>query len=197
MSSPSRPVLRRDMRRRRRELTAAQRKAAARAALGHFRSIAHLRRGMRIAVYLSAGAELDTAPFIELARRRGCHLYAPVVRGDRRMLRFAGLEPPLRTNRFGILEPRFNPRRCIDARRLELVLVPLLAFGPNGERLGSGAGFYDQTFAFLRRRRAWRKPRLIGLAYHWQALPELSSEAWDVPLEAIATDRYALRFTRR
>jgi 5-formyltetrahydrofolate cyclo-ligase len=64
----------------------------------------------------------------------------------------------------------------------------VVAFGAAGERLGSGAGFFDRAFAYLHTRRAWRKPLLIGLAYHWQRVAELPAQPWDVPLAAVITD---------
>lgn len=182
------------MRRRRRALTPAERARAAESALAHFQSLIHLRPGLKLAVYLSVNGEFDTAPLVELARRRGCRIYAPVLPPTGGRLRFVPLEPPLKTNRYGIPEPHFSPEKACDPRALDVVITPLVAFGPNGERLGSGAGYYDQTFAFLRRRRVWRKPRLIGLAYAWQQVEDLESEAWDVPLAAVVTDQGAVRF---
>ncbi len=190
-----RQELRREMRQRRRALSNRERQAAARAVASRLRSLMHLRHNLRVAIYLSAGAELDTAPLLALLRRHGCRIFVPRVRGERETLIFLPLQPPLQTSRFGIPEPRLEPHRRVDPRNLDLVLVPLLAFGPRGERLGSGLGFYDQTFAFLRQRRAWKKPRLVGLAYHWQGVQRLQSEQWDVPLSAVVTDREVVRFT--
>jgi 5-formyltetrahydrofolate cyclo-ligase len=185
------------MRRRRRALTATERETAAKAALTHFRSAFRLREGMKIAIYVSAKGELDTAPLIELTRRRNCCVYVPVVRGARQPLGFMPLAGPMRANRFGIPEPRFDTRRCIDPRALDIVLMPLLAFDLCGERLGSGAGYYDQTFAFLRRHGTWKRPRLIGLAYRWQGVPALEHAPWDVPMDAVVTDAGVLRFAHR
>src|SRR5688500_16214530 len=196
----AREALRREMRRRRRALSPEERRHAALAALRRFKSFVKLRRGMRIAVYLAADAELDTAPFIHHAQQHGCEIYVPVIhRYPRRAnpgktsvaMWFLPLQGPLRRNRYGIPEPLHDAQRRIDPRWLDIVLTPLVAFGPHGERLGSGAGFYDQTFSFLRRRHAWKKPRLIGLGYCWQARDGLANEAWDVPLSAIVTDRDA------
>jgi 5-formyltetrahydrofolate cyclo-ligase len=167
---------------------------------------------MRLAVYLAADGEVETQSIIDFARQRGCQLFAPVMRRyhpqkgpqrdplpdpqrgrhrdrDPATLWFVRLEPPLRSNRFGIVEPQLRPRHRIDPRWLDRVLVPLVAFGPRGERLGTGAGFYDRAFSFLLRRECWKKPKLIGLAYHWQALAALTLEPWDVPLSAVVTDR--------
>jgi 5-formyltetrahydrofolate cyclo-ligase len=69
------------------------------------------------------------------------------------------------------------------------VLTPLVAFDAAGHRIGMGGGFYDRTFAFLRTRRAWRKPVLLGLAYEFQRSHNLAPGPFDVPLDGIASDR--------
>ena len=127
-------------------------------------------------------------------RRRNCRLYVPVVRGARATMHFVPLEGPLRRNRFGIPEPRFDARHVIDPRTLDMVLMPLVAFDFSGERLGSGAGYYDRAFAFARAR---RRPRLIGLAYRWQGVESLERAPWDVPMHAVVTDAGVLRFAHR
>ena len=75
-----------------------------------------------------------------------------------------------------------RPRTAIDPRWLDLVLVPLVGFDARGHRLGMGAGLYDRHFAFLRHRRAWRRPRLLGLAFEAQKVARLAEAAHDVPL---------------
>jgi 5-formyltetrahydrofolate cyclo-ligase len=72
---------------------------------------------------------------------------------------------------------------------LDLVLVPLVGFDARGNRLGMGGGFYDRHFSFLRNRRAWRRPLLIGIAFDVQRVPQLRDSAHDVPLWGIVTER--------
>lgn len=144
---------------------------------------------MRVGIYLAVNGELDTAPTIALARRLGCHLFVPLVRSHRAgAMWFVPLSASLRDSRFGIPEPRIGRHARVSARWLDLVLVPLVAFGSSGERLGSGAGFFDRAFAYLHTRRAWRKPLLVGLAYEWQRVEHLAAQPWDVPLAAVVTD---------
>lgn len=155
-----------------------------------------LREGARVGVYLSVRGELDTHPIIDLAQRHGCQLFVPLI--DRRRagdLWFAPLTSPLRGNRIGIPEPQ-EVSEPITGRWLDLVFVPLVAFGPQGARLGAGAGYYDRGFAYLLQRRTWFKPRLIGLAYDWQFAAGLRAQAWDVPLAAVVTDRKVHIFRR-
>ena len=177
------------MRRRRRALSAAERRQAALAVSNRLNCARLLRPGMRVGVYLAVQGELDTAPIIALARHHGCHVFVPLVRSHRAgAMWFVPLSASLRDSRFGTPEPRSGRHARVPARWLDLVLVPVVAFGRSGERLGSGAGFFDRAFAYLHARRAWRKPRLVGLAYHWQRVDNLPAQPWDVPLAAIVTD---------
>ena len=77
-----------------------------------------------------------------------------------------------------------------DAPPLDVVLVPVVGYDRRGNRLGMGAGFYDRA---LRRRldarRAWRRPRLVGVAFACQELPGIAASPWDVPLDLIVTEQ--------
>ncbi len=151
-----------------------------------------LRNSRRIAIYLPADNEIDTSAIIERAWALNKQIYLPVLApcGPNRLW-FARYESatPLVQNRFGIAEPGSVHRRRIFSHTLDLVLTPLVGFDAQGNRLGMGGGFYDRSFSFLLRRRHWRKPRLVGLAYDFQQLPQLPAQQWDVPLSAVVTDK--------
>lgn len=150
------------------------------------------RNARRIAVYLPADGEMDTAPLIARARAMGKTLYLPVLlpHGDSRLW-FARYEAdePLVDNRFGIPEPARATRTRVSPLALDLVLTPLVAFDPHGHRLGMGGGFYDRSFAYLLRHARWLRPRLIGLAHDFQCRPRLPHRPWDVPLHAVVTEQ--------
>jgi 5-formyltetrahydrofolate cyclo-ligase len=150
------------------------------------------RNSRRIGVYLPADGEINTARIISRAWSLGKQVYLPVLVPflDNRLW-FARYTPHSRLvrNRFGIAEPDAVHRQRIRASALDLVLTPLVGFDGKGNRLGMGGGYYDRSFAFLRRRTAWHKPRLVGLAYAFQQLPSLPAQPWDVPLTAVVTDR--------
>jgi 5-formyltetrahydrofolate cyclo-ligase len=52
-----------------------------------------------------------------------------------------------------------------------------------------GAGFYDRHFAFLRQRRTWLRPLLLGIAFEVQKLPRFAEAGHDVPLWGVVTER--------
>jgi 5-formyltetrahydrofolate cyclo-ligase len=114
----------------------------------------------------------------------------------RARMRFAELDvgAPMKTNFFGILEPVVGEH--IDARNLDLVLTPLVAFDDRGVRVGVGRGYYDRCFHFLRTRESWRRPKLLGVAYELQRVAQLDSQPWDVPLWGAATETGVRRFQR-
>lgn len=184
--------MRREMRALRRTVTNAQQSAVA---IGLARMMARLRLlrpGRHVAVYFRQGREADLSRVIALAQRRRCHIYLPAIthRRHNRMefVRFDA-DTPLRPNAFGILEPDVRKARRIAVRELDLILVPLVAVDSRGARLGSGAGFYDRRLHHLRAHRRWRRPKLIGVAYEFQRIPQLEAHPWDVPLDAVITDR--------
>jgi len=187
-----RQQLRTQIRMRRSRMTRAERAAcAARLAENAARELL-VRNSRRIAVYLPINGEIDPRPLMDCLASLGKTLYLPIlVTFSERRLWFSAYTPgdSLVYNRFGILEPERVPCRRIKAVALDLVLLPLVAFDAAGHRLGMGGGYYDHCFAFLNRRKHWRKPRLMGLAYEFQRQPIIESEPWDVALDAIATEQ--------
>lgn len=105
----------------------------------------------------------------------GCLAFAPWKAGN-----------ALLSNRFGIPEPDVAADALIDARRMSLVVVPLVAFDREGNRLGMGGGWYDRSFAFRQHQLA--PPWLVGAAYAEQRIESIEPADWDVRLDIVCTD---------
>lgn len=192
---PSRLSLRRQLRQQRRRLSPRQQRHAARGMVTQLLRRGELRRAQRVALYLPADGELNPIPLIHWLQRFNISVYVPVLRPSITPgLWFIRLtsHTVLTRNRFGLLEPAL-PRHAHRADRcsawaLDIVLMPLVGFDARGARLGMGGGFYDRTFSRARcNKRAFKRPRLIGLAHDVQEVAELPTEAWDVPLDMIVT----------
>lgn len=155
------------------------------------RFIAHsfwLGPGKRIGVYASMPQELGTEPLIQLALARGCDVYLPRITSlSRRTMRFVRFNPRGRQHALGMHEPDGNEHT--SARFLDTVFVPAVALDRRGARLGHGLGFYDLTLGFRQIRRHWRGPRLVGLAYSFQVVPQVPVTANDVLMDTIVTER--------
>jgi 5-formyltetrahydrofolate cyclo-ligase len=169
--------------------------AAARLALSH----GLLRRKGRFGFYIPRGAELDPLPLLNRALwlKKACYLPRLGHRSVKRLF-FVKLEARSSSylNRFGIPEIT-SSGQPVRARQLQVLFMPLVGFDEDGNRLGMGGGFYDASLDFLRRRRNWRRPLLIGLAYECQRVSNLPRERWDVPLDGLLSEQRFIRFRRK
>ena len=192
----SRSAQRRAARAARRNLPAAVRRIFARQIARHVLQLRFLRPGQSIAVYLPIGAELDTRDLMRRLLTRGCRLYLPRIGSlHSRSMRFIAADSgPLRRNRIGIAEP--SGHHQLGARWMNIILLPLVAFDRRGSRLGNGAGYYDRALAFRARRRYWRGPLLLGLAFSAQGVDHIDREPHDIPLDAVITETGMMLFPR-
>jgi 5-formyltetrahydrofolate cyclo-ligase len=149
----------------------------------------------RVAGYWAVGGEVLLHAACARLRAREQIYHLPLIQDDN-TLRFARWQmgAVVRANRYGIPEPA-NDAPNLSPSELDLVLVPLLGFDRRGNRLGMGAGYYDRSFAFLREGTRPAQPLLVGIGYHFQELPELAPQSWDVQLDFIATDRELISCT--
>jgi 5-formyltetrahydrofolate cyclo-ligase len=181
-----RQQLRRDMRQQRRALTSHQQQQASERFARAFASRWRLRGARHIGLFLAADGELDPLPGLLGLDGPARMLYLPVLpKSADSVLQFVHWRPgePLTPNRYGIGEPTLQQRALTPLWRLDLLLMPLVAFDNAGNRLGMGGGFYDRALATLQTRP--RRPRLIGVAHDFQRVDLLPAAAWDYPLDEV------------
>jgi 5-formyltetrahydrofolate cyclo-ligase len=172
-----RRALRRRLRAARRAVPAPERRHAAVALDRALAGIGLPRPGTRISAFHPFDGEIDPGIVLRRARALGCRVYFPVVTSLRR-----------RSMRF-VAPGKAGGQDVINPRWLDLVLVPLVGFDARGHRLGMGAGLYDRHFAFLRQRRAWHRPLLVGVAFDVQKVGRLAEAGHDVQLWGVVTER--------
>ena len=170
----------------------AERAAAERAIAARLRRLGCARPGLRVAAYLAMPGEASLADFLAAASATGTRLWVPrIASRRRRTLEFVELAPgaSLRRGAYGIAELA-GCGRPVRIGNLDVVLVPLVAFDRAGHRLGMGAGYYDRALAARRDRdRAYRRPKLVGIAYACQEVDSIEPRPWDVALDAVVTER--------
>ena len=186
----SRSALRARLREQRAQLAPRARIAAAEAVADTLEQLPEFVVDARVAGYWAVGGEVPLLAAYARLRARAQTYFLPVIDSND-VLTFAAWQAgaPVRANRYGIPEPEVDAGALLAPRDLDLVLVPLLGFDRRGNRLGMGAGYYDRTFAFLRDITRPAQPVLVGIGYQFQEVDALPPQAWDVPLDFIATDR--------
>jgi 5-formyltetrahydrofolate cyclo-ligase len=189
----TRSEIRKKNRAHRRNLSDKDRLIAARHVCRRIHRLRVFRSSKKIALYLPNDGELDLTPLIQHTWMMKKICYLPVLNTHTTdKLRFAPYhhDTCLQVNCYGIPEPDVSKRDLVRAYSLDLVLVPLVAFDSNGNRLGMGGGFYDRTLSYLRNRRHWHKPHIYGIAYDFQKVDTLMRQPWDIPMNGIVTDKH-------
>lgn len=190
MHLDDRKRLRQNIRSQRQSLSKLQQRIASRKLCEQVRRTPAFNRSKRIAVYLASDGEINLQPLIELCWKLGKSVYLPVLHPVKHnRLWFTPFTPDtkLRPNRYKILEPKLK-HSGVPAWALNLVLMPLVAFDEQANRMGMGGGYYDRTFAFTLQKRGLSGPKLLGMAHDFQRVESLPLAVWDVPLKGVITE---------
>jgi len=182
--------IRREMRIKRRALTKQQQLDAASQFAYYFCRSDYYRNCANLACYLATDGEISLEPVIARAWRDKKNVFLPVLHPFDNKLQFARYtaDSVLVNNRFFIGEPAVAAAKRVTPLNMDIVLTPLVAFDRHGNRIGMGGGFYDRSFAFLKRRRVWLRPQLIGCAHSLQQIEHIQVQSWDMPLVTVFTD---------
>jgi 5-formyltetrahydrofolate cyclo-ligase len=156
-------------------------------------------KGMNIALYRALPRELDLHPLEKVLMEHGAKLSYPRVleSGD---LEFLEVPDPhsldhWKTGPYGISEPHPELKKT-DPKSFQCVVVPGVAFGRNGERVGRGKGYYDRFLAQIAANTDFGTgfgALRIALAFDFQLFPQLEQKDWDQPVHWIMTEQQDIR----
>ena len=169
--------LRRCIREKKRAMTAEEIEAKS-ARLGELFAQSELyRQAKTIYGYMPYNQEVRTVPMLERAIRDGKRVAVPKCYGDE--MRFLYLDDlnAVEPGYAGIPEPVADEPVADD--ETALVLMPGMAFDPQGHRIGYGGGFYDKFLA--------KEPDhpTLALCYDFQMLEHLETEEFDIPVDCV------------
>lgn len=169
--------LRREIRARKRAMTEAEiEERSAKLAQLFFASRAY-QNAKTIYGYLPYNQEVRTVPMLERALKDGKKVAVPKVYGDEMKFLYLDDLTAVAKGYAGIPEPIADEPVAHD--ETALVLMPGLAFDPQGHRIGYGGGFYDKFLA------AEPNHPTLALCYEFQMLPKLDVEDHDIPVDTV------------
>ena len=139
-----------------------------------------------LATYASINNEVDvSALWTERADLTHC---LPAMMADSTLVfRRIDATSQLATGRFGIPTPQAAQCAVVALYDIDIVVVPLVVFDSDCQRIGMGGGYYDRTFA-TRRQGEQQRPLLIGAAYESQRTDKIIARSWDVRLDCVVTE---------
>lgn len=152
-----------------------------------------------IAFYYRLGAEVDLTSLMLACEQAEQHCYVPIVQ-PHNLMRFAPVHgnTSLIANQYGIKEPNVSQDELINATQLDAVIVPLVGFDDQCNRMGMGGGYYDRCFAHRKAPLVGseaQSPLLIGVAYEVQHATSVFAQGWDVPLDHVITEKRVITRT--
>jgi 5-formyltetrahydrofolate cyclo-ligase len=170
-------------------LTAAERAVASAAAEERLWRLPVFRTTRTVALYAAHRGEVDLTGLVDRCRDQGVRTAFPRVTGDDLELVATVAGSAHVPGYLGIREPTGPP---IDLDEVDVVVLPGVAFDPNGGRLGQGGGHYDRLLADLPARAV-----RVGVGFACQLVPNVPREAHDAPLDVVVTDRGTYRTDAR
>lgn len=140
----------------------------------------------RIFLYLSFRSEVDTYAILKHSLQQKKEVYAPITLTETKELLCCRVTNPntdFQKDVYGIDTPIYSSDKIISPKKIDLVLVPGLAFDKKKYRMGYGGGFYDRFLPKL-------SPNAItvGLAFSAQIYPSIPIEEYDSKLNYILTE---------
>ena len=145
----------------------------------HFHS-----KKITIGCYYPSNYEVNILKFIEEASKKKFKITLPVIKSSKNMcFKLWVFKEPLYVSNFGILEPKNSKIEIIP----DLILVPLVAFDKQLNRIGYGKGYYDRS---LRKLKKIKKNAIsIGIAYSFQKCRCIPVDEHDFKLDYIFTEK--------
>ena len=138
--------------------------------------------GKIVGGYYPFNYEIDIKEILHKFKKKNFQILLPKIRNNFKMNFFKwSFNDPLVINKYGIPEPISN-----DVKYPNILLVPLVAYDDNLNRIGYGGGFYDRYIKKIKKR---KKIITIGLAYSFQKVKKIPTNKHDIKLDYIINEK--------
>ena len=144
-------------------------------------SIPEFGKAKNVLFYIPIHGEVDLTQLFENYKEQKNFILPRVVKESKDLTLYIikNLED-LEEGAFHIPEPKTN-LETIDPEKIDFIILPGVAFAPDGHRIGYGQGFFDRM---LKRTSCLK----IGVAYEFQIVENIPGEDHDVPVDRIVTE---------
>ena len=139
-------------------------------------------KGRTVGGYYPYNYEIDIMEILKNFEKKKYQISLPKIKKNSEMDFFHwSIKDPLSINQYGIPEPISNKVKYPD-----ILLVPLVAYDKNLNRIGYGGGFYDR---YIKKIVNIKKIITIGLAYSFQKVNKIPVDKFDISLDFIVTEK--------
>ena len=142
------------------------------------------KKKITIAGYYPSNYEVDILKFLEESSKKKFKITLPVIKSSNKMsFKSWVFKEPLYVNKFGILEPKNSKKKIIP----DLIMVPLVAFDNQLNRIGYGKGYYDRSLKKISKIK--KNIISLGIAYSFQRCKKIPVNNHDFKLDYIFTEK--------
>jgi len=136
--------------------------------------------------YYPTNYEIDDLNILEFFEKKNYNILLPSIKKNNQMEFFKWTTyDPLKINKYGIPEPVLSKLYIPD-----ILLIPLVAYDKDLNRLGYGGGFYDR---YIEKIENIKKILKIGLAFSYQKIKSIPTNKYDKKLDFIITEKEVLK----
>ncbi len=141
----------------------------------------HFKEAKTVAVYVSARNEVDTKKLMTkyFGKKK---IVVPRIEGDMQFYEIRSFDD-LKPGYFDIEEPVGNQQVSPDD--IDVMIIPMLMFDKNKNRIGYGKGFYDRYMATY-------KGYKLGIGYSFQQVEDTFPHQYDIRMDEIITNETIL-----
>lgn len=138
--------------------------------------------------YVDVRSEVRTRHYLPTALTHGKTIVVPYcVEGELELFHLTNMDE-LAVGMYRILEPKPELRgleeKKVDVRAIDLLVIPGVAFDRRGARMGHGFGYYDKLLW-----KARPDAPLVALAFECQLFDEVPTEAHDIFMDRVITEK--------
>ena len=131
--------------------------------------------------YYPSNYEVNILKFLEEASKKKFKITLPVIESSNKMsFKLWIFKEPLYVNQFGILEPKSTNKEFVP----DLIIVPLVAYDSQLNRIGYGKGYYDRSLKKIK-----KNAISVGIAYSFQKCRYIPADEHDFKLDYIFTEK--------
>jgi 5-formyltetrahydrofolate cyclo-ligase len=136
--------------------------------------------------YYPVNFEIDDLTLLRKFKKNKFDISLPVIKKNFQMDFYSwSFSEPLKINKYGIPEPEVG-----NIVYPNVLLIPLVAFDKNLNRLGYGGGYYDRLIEKLSKKKKIIK---IGLAFSVQEIDKVPVNMYDQKLNYIVTNKHIIK----
>ncbi|MEM4261424.1 MAG: 5-formyltetrahydrofolate cyclo-ligase, partial [Candidatus Diapherotrites archaeon] len=145
------------------------------------KKLPEIKKAKKIAIYLDYNNEVKTRKLKKWLLEQGKKVYVPKMTTNGIVFVQIKEKTQFKKNKVGIKEPKKG--RKTNPKKIELFIIPGIAFTKDLHRIGSGKGYYDKFFSKHK-----IKAKKIAIAYDFQIIKKIKKENHDIRMDMIITD---------